>query len=89
MPLVGFIAGAQAVAPLTALATVIGGSGRAFTSDPLAAAMSMAVFTLSTFPMLWLVGYPGSWVQRRWARFASPVMSAVAVLNAILLGGMA
>lgn len=61
----------------------------AATSDPLAAAMSMAVFTLGTFPMLWLVGYLGGWVQRRWARLARPAMPAIALLNAIVLGGMA
>ena len=61
----------------------------AATSDPLAAAMSMAVFTLGTFPMLWLVGYLGGWVQRRWTRLARPVMPAIALLNAIVLGGMA
>jgi uncharacterized protein len=31
VPLVGFVAGAQAVAPITTLATLIGGGGRAFT----------------------------------------------------------
>jgi uncharacterized protein len=61
----------------------------AATSDPLAAAMSMAVFTLGTFPMLWLVGYLGSWAQRRWSRIARPIMPAIALLNAIVLGGMA
>jgi len=61
----------------------------AATSDSLAAAMSMAAFTLGTFPMLWLVGYLGGWVQRRWTRLARPVMPAVALLNAMVLGGMA
>lgn len=61
----------------------------AATSDPLAAAMSMAAFTLGTFPMLWLVGYLGGWAQRRWFRFARPVLPAIALLNAIVLGGMA
>lgn len=61
----------------------------AATSEPLAAAMSMAAFALGTFPMLWLVGYLGGWVQRRWSRFARPVLPAVALLNAIVLGGMA
>ena len=61
----------------------------AATSDPLAAAMSMAVFTLGTFPMLWLVGYLGGWAQRRWNRLARPVLPAIALLNAIVLGGMA
>jgi sulfite exporter TauE/SafE len=59
------------------------------TSDPLAAAMSMAVFTFGTFPMLWLVGYLGGWAQRRWTRIARHVMPAIALLNAIVLGGMA
>ena len=40
----------------------------AATSDPVAAAMSMAVFTLGTFPMLWLVGYLGDLAQRRWTK---------------------
>ena len=44
----------------------------ASTSDPLAAAMSMAVFTLGTFPMLWLVGYLGGWAQRRWNLHRAP-----------------
>jgi len=61
----------------------------AATSDPLAAAMSMTVFTLGTFPMLWLVGYLGSWAQRRWTKIARPIMPAVALLNAIVLAGMA
>ena len=61
----------------------------AATSDPVAAAMSMAVFTFGTFPMLWLVGYLGGWAQRRWSRWARPVLPAVALLNAIVLGGMA
>ena len=61
----------------------------AATSNPLAAAMSMAVFTLGTFPMLWLVGYLGGWAQRRWNKFARPVMPAIALLNAIVLTGMA
>lgn len=61
----------------------------AATSDPLAAAMCMAAFAFGTFPMLWLVGYLGSWMQRRWVRWARPIMPAVAALNAIVLGGMA
>lgn len=61
----------------------------AATSNPLAAAMSMAAFTLGTFPMLWLVGYLGGWAQRRWSRLARPIMPAIALLNAIILGGMA
>ena len=61
----------------------------AATSDPVAAAMSMAVFTFGTFPMLWLVGYLGGWAQRRWSSWARPVLPAVALLNAIVLGGMA
>ncbi|HEV8391727.1 MAG TPA: sulfite exporter TauE/SafE family protein [Dongiaceae bacterium] len=61
----------------------------AATSDPLAAAMSMAVFAFGTFPILWLVGYLGGWAQRRWNSLARPVMPAIALLNAIVLGGMA
>ncbi len=61
----------------------------AATSNPLAAAMSMAIFTLGTFPMLWLVGCLGGWAQRRWNRFARPVLPAIAVLNATVLGAMA
>jgi uncharacterized protein len=61
----------------------------AATSDPLAAAMSMAAFTLGTFPVLWLVGYLGGWVQRKWNRFARPILPAIALLNAVVLGGMA
>jgi sulfite exporter TauE/SafE len=61
----------------------------AATSDLVAAAMSMAAFTLGTFPMLWLVGYLGSWAQRRWNKLARPVVPAIALLNAIVLGGMA
>jgi hypothetical protein len=51
--------------------------------------MSMTVFTLGTFPMLWQVGYLGVWAQRRWTRLARPVLPAIALLNAIVLGGMA
>lgn len=61
----------------------------AATSDPLAAAMSMAAFTLGTFPVLWLVGYLGGWAQRKWNRFARPILPAIALLNAVVLGGMA
>lgn len=61
----------------------------AATSDPLAAAMSMAAFTLGTFPILWLVGYVGGWAQRAWNRLARPVLPAIALLNAIVLGWMA
>ena len=61
----------------------------AATSDPVAAAMSMAVFTLGTFPVLWLIGYLGGWAQRRWNKLARPILPAIAVLNAIVLGGMA
>lgn len=61
----------------------------AATADPLAAAMSMAAFAFGTFPMLWLVGYLGGWAQRRWNRWARPVLPAIALLNAIVLGGMA
>jgi sulfite exporter TauE/SafE len=61
----------------------------AATANPLAAAMSMAAFALGTFPMLWLVGYLGGWAQRRWNRWARPVLPAIALLNAIVLGGMA
>ena len=61
----------------------------AATSDPVAAAMSMAVFTLGTFPMLWLVGYLGGWAQRRWNTWARPVLPVIALVNAIVLGGMA
>jgi hypothetical protein len=61
----------------------------AATAEPVAAAMSMAAFALGTFPMLWLVGYLGGWAQRRWSRWARPVLPAIALLNAIVLGGMA
>jgi len=61
----------------------------AATSDPLAAAISMAAFTLGTFPMLWLVGYLGGWAQRRWSRLARPVLPVIALINAIVLGSMA
>jgi sulfite exporter TauE/SafE len=61
----------------------------AATSDPLAAAMSMTAFTLGTFPVLWLVGYLGGWAQRRWHKIARPVLPAIALVNAIVLGGMA
>jgi len=61
----------------------------AATSDPLAAAMSMAAFTFGTFPILWLVGYVGGWAQRRWHKIARPILPAIALINAIVLGGMA
>lgn len=61
----------------------------AATSNSLAAAMSMAAFTLGTFPILWLVGYLGGWAQRRWNKLARPILPAIALLNAIVLGGMA
>lgn len=61
----------------------------AATSDPVAAALSMAAFTLGTFPMLWLVGYLGGWAQRRWNKLARPVLPVIALINAIVLGGMA
>ena len=37
----------------------------------------------------WLVGYLGGWAQRRWHKMARPVMPVVALINAIVLGGMA
>ena len=61
----------------------------AATSNPLAAAMSMAAFTLGTFPVLWLVGYLGGWAQRTWYKLMRPVLPAIALLNAVVLGGMA
>jgi uncharacterized protein len=61
----------------------------AATSDPLAAAMSMAAFTFGTFPILWLVGYVGGWAQRKWNKLARPVLPAIALLNAVVLGWMA
>ncbi len=61
----------------------------AATSDPLAAAMSMAAFTFGTFPMLWLVGYLGGWAQRKWSRLARPVLPAIALVNAVILVAMA
>ncbi len=61
----------------------------AATSNAVAAAMSMAAFVVGTFPMLWLVGFLGGWVQRRWAWIARRLMPAVATLNAIVLGAMA
>ena len=61
----------------------------AATSDPVAASLSMAAFTLGTFPILWLVGYLGGGAQRRWNKLARPVLPAIALLNAIILGGMA
>jgi uncharacterized protein len=61
----------------------------ASTANPLAAAMSMAAFVFGTFPMLWLVGYLGGWAQRRWNNIARRAMPAIALLNAIVLGGMA
>ena len=36
-----------------------------------------------------LAGYLGGWAQRRWSRYARPVLPAIALLNAIVLGGMA
>lgn len=61
----------------------------AATSDPVAAAMSMAAFTLGTFPILWLVGYLGGWAQRRWNKLARPVLPVIALVNAVVFGGMA
>ena len=61
----------------------------ASTANPLAAAMSMAAFAFGTFPMLWLVGYLGGWAQRQWNSIARHAMPAIALLNAIVLGGMA
>lgn len=58
-------------------------------SDPLAAAMGMAVFTLGTFPILWLIAYLGAAAQRRWAGLARRLMPGVAAFNALVLGSMA
>jgi hypothetical protein len=58
-------------------------------ADPLAAAMSMAAFTLGTFPMLWLVAYLGGTAQRRWSDWARRLMPVVAIFNALVLGWMA
>lgn len=73
--------------PCGLLYAAIGGA--AATSDPLAAAMAMAAFTLGTFPMLWLVGYLGGWAQRRWHRLGKVVMPAIALVNVGVLGFMA
>jgi sulfite exporter TauE/SafE len=73
--------------PCGLLCAAIGAA--AATSNPLAAAMSMAAFTLGTFPMLWLVGYLGGWAQRTWHKLMRPVLPAIALLNAVVLGGMA
>ena len=40
-------------------------------SDPLIAAMGMAVFTLGTFPTLWVIAYLGATAQRRWGRLGA------------------
>jgi hypothetical protein len=61
----------------------------AATSDPLAAGMSMLAFALGTFPMLWLVGYLGGWVQHRWHRIARPILPVIALVNAGVLALMA
>lgn len=39
--------------------------------------------------MLWLDGYLGGWAQRRWSKRARPVLPAIALVNAIVLGAMA
>jgi sulfite exporter TauE/SafE len=51
--------------------------------------MSMAAFTLDTLPILWLVGYLGGWAQRRWHKMACRIMPVIALVDAIVLGGMA
>lgn len=58
-------------------------------ADPLAAAMGMALFTLGTFPMLWLIAYLGGTAQLRWATIARRIMPFVAAFNAVVLAWMA
>ncbi len=58
-------------------------------ADPLAAAMGMGLFTLGTFPMLWLIAYLGGTAQQRWTVLARRLMPFVAAFNAIVLGWMA
>lgn len=58
-------------------------------ADPVGAAMGMGLFTLGTFPMLWLVAYLGGTAQRRWSELARRAMPFVAAFNAIVLGWMA
>ena len=58
-------------------------------ADPVAAAMGMGLFTLGTFPMLWLIAYLGGTAQRRWSGLARRAMPFVAAFNAIVLGWMA
>ncbi len=58
-------------------------------ADPVAAAMGMGMFTLGTFPMLWLVAYLGGTAQLRWSGLARRAMPFVAAFNAIVLGWMA
>lgn len=58
-------------------------------ADPLAAAMGMAVFTLGTFPMLWLIAYLGGAAQLRWAGVARRAMPFIAAFNAVVLAWMA
>lgn len=58
-------------------------------ADPVAAAMGMALFTLGTFPMLWLIAYLGGTAQRRWTGVGRTAMPFVAAFNAFVLGWMA
>ncbi len=58
-------------------------------ADPLAAAMGMGLFTLGTFPMLWLIAYLGGTAQRRWSGLAKHAMPFVAAFNAVVLAWMA
>jgi sulfite exporter TauE/SafE len=58
-------------------------------ADPLAAAMGMGLFTLGTFPVLWLIAYLGGAAQLRWTGLARRLMPVVAAFDAVVLGWMA
>ena len=58
-------------------------------ADPLARRWGWRLFTLGTFPVLWLIAYLGGAAQLRWTGLARRLMPVVAAFNAIVLGWMA
>jgi hypothetical protein len=61
----------------------------ASSADILAAALSMIVFTLGTFPISWAIGFGSVIAATRWRRTFRAALPYLAVLNALLLIALA
>lgn len=59
------------------------------TGDPFTAALAMALFTLGTFPALFMVGIGSGFAYRRWPNATQLVARGVMVFNGMTLLGIA